>query len=164
MNKNELFLAFNVGKTNLFNFHQRTEESRMMSFQPPELRFFHQNSGNDSDSKLCSSLENSSSTLTSTSAAESDRFLSTQKPKGETQQAVFNRDSNSSGIGQIPSQTRLVVVYVVVVVIVVVVVVDGYIVVVVVVFGFVVDDDVVVVVVVFGVAHLATFFSFSNSK
>jgi len=61
-----------------------------MSFQPPELRFFHQN---DSDSKL----ENSTS-------AENDRFLSTEKPKGDSQQAVFNRDS-----GQITSQTRWLV-------------------------------------------------------
>jgi hypothetical protein len=72
-----------------------------MSFQPPELRFFHQN---DSDSKV----ENSTS-------AENDRFLSTEKPKGDSQQAVFNRDS-----GQITSQTRWLVDANVVVVIVVV--------------------------------------------
>jgi hypothetical protein len=76
-----------------------------MSFQPPELRFFHQN---DSDSKV----ENSTS-------AENDRFLSTEKPKGDSQQAVFNRDS-----GQITSQTRWLVHANVVEVVVVIVVVS----------------------------------------
>ena len=91
---------------------QRNDESRMMSFQPPELRFFHQHPNEtsnshqsscsvlDPDLKPCSNLDGAQLKLCSNleSAGDGERFevvksTSSIVVKGASHpQAVFNRD------------------------------------------------------------------------
>ena len=91
---------------------QRNEESRMMSFQAPELRFFHQHPNDtsnshqsscsvlDPDLKPCSNLDGAQLKLCSNleSAGDGERFevvksTSSIVVKGASHpQAVFNRD------------------------------------------------------------------------
>ena len=93
-------------------YFQRNDESRMMSFQPPELRFFHQHPNDtsnshqsscsvlDPDLKPCSNLDGAQLKLCSNleSAGDGERFevvksTSSIVVKGASHpQAVFNRD------------------------------------------------------------------------